>query len=506
MSDPPLLEARGLRKTYGGIKALAGVDFTCRPGEVQALVGENGAGKSTLIKLLTGAVVPDAGEIQVGAELFSPVRPLVPGVARDLGIVVIHQEFNLLPHLTVAENVFLGKMPSTSMGWVRKRETARRTGEILRRLGADVDPYDKPRSLSVASQQLVEIAKALAWDARVLLMDEPSAVLGGRNLERLFATVRTLRDSGVGVVYISHRLEEVFEIADRVTVLKDGMLVDTRPVEEANRGDLVRMMVGRSLERQFPERTARVGEPVLRMETVPPSHVVDRSPVSLEVRAGEILGIGGMVGSGRTRLLRSLFGLAEPLGKLRVVGRRGPRSPKDAIRLGIGFIPEDRKGEGLFIGKPVGFNMVAVAQGRLSRFGFARAEAERRVCTDLLTRLGIKTSGLSQTVGHLSGGNQQKVVLAKWMAANPRILMMDEPTRGVDVAAKAEVYAHMRSLTEQGLAIIMVSSEMPELLAMSDRIAVMRDGRIVGQLSADEATEERVIALATGEDLLEAAG
>ena len=494
-SPPPCaLRLHDVAKAFSGILALDGVSFELRRGEVHALVGENGAGKSTLIKIVTGAYVPDRGGIEVGGQTYAS---LGPEQARQLGIGVVYQEFNLLPELSVAENVFLGAQPTGRFGLLDSGARRRRTLVLLDRLGAHVDPDRLVKYLTVGEQQIVEIAKALAMDARVLIMDEPSAVLPSHDMDRLYAVIRALRADGASVIYISHRLEEVFLIADRVTVLKDGRSIMTRATRDVTRAELVNSMVGRDVTEQYPPPDAVLGDTLLEVRNLDVDGCVH--DVSLEVRAGEIVGLAGLGGSGRTTVARALVGLATiDAGELRVRGKPAPKNPAQAAAAGVALVPEDRKAHGLILSHSMRFNLSLPNLSRLVRAGLILL---RRVETALaersVQRLQIRPPAPEQLVENLSGGNQQKVVLAKWLAAQPRLIVLDEPTRGVDVGAKAEIYARMRELTRDGVGILMISSELPELLGMSDRVVVFHEGRISGELSRGEATEQAVMHLAT---------
>ena len=498
----PLLEMRVITKRFPGVVALADVSFECRAGEVHALVGENGAGKSTLIKLLSGVHEPDAGEITIGGESFEVVTP---DDARRLGIAVIYQDFNLVPELSVAENLFLGSEPRTLLGLVDFRALRARAEELLAQLRVRIDVRQPVSTLTVAQQQIVEIAKALAVDARLMIMDEPSAVIGGDELKQLFAVIESLRARGVGIVYISHRLEEVFRVADRVTVLKDGRVVGTKRIEETARGELVRMMIGRTLEEEFPPSSADRGETVLTVKDLAVDGVLQ--DVSFDLRSGEILGVAGLVGSGRTTLGLALCGVRRVRrGEIVIAGRRGrPRSPLAAIRRGIVYVPEDRKAQGVLLEQSVRFNVSLPVIGALSRLGLVRRRAEDRFAERIVRELDIRPPDPERMVQFLSGGNQQKVVLGKWLSSKPRVVVMDEPTRGVDVGGKVEIYARMRELTGRGVGILMISSELPEILAMSDRILVLHEGRVSGLVERERASEELIMSLATGQPVEEAA-
>jgi rhamnose transport system ATP-binding protein len=460
-----LLELTGISKAFAGVHALKGVSFDLRAGEVHALVGENGAGKSTLIKVITGAHLPDEGRIEVQG---CPVADLDPVRARDLGIAAIYQQPALFPDLTVAENIAIGLEPAG--GWRRVRWGHRRSRarNLLEKIGAAIDPETEVRSLSMPEQQLVEIARALGAEARILIMDEPTASLSDKEVDRLFRVIGDLKSHGVGIIYISHRLEELPQIADRVTALRDGVLVGTRRMEEVSRGDLIRMMVGRELSAVFPKTFVEPGGIVLEV-----SHLGCRAArvrdVSLHVRAGEILGLAGTI-----------------------------HSPTRAAALGIAYVPEDRRRHGVVLDMTTAANTTLATLRAVSRFGFLNFRQERAVAGNFVRQLGIKTPSLETRTGNLSGGNQQKVALARWLAANPAVLILDEPTQGVDVGAKAEIHRLMSELAGRGMAILMISSELPEILGMSDRIAVMHGGKIVGTVDRAGATQEAILELALG--------
>ncbi|MCX7599277.1 MAG: sugar ABC transporter ATP-binding protein [Armatimonadetes bacterium] len=490
----PALEVRGVSKFFPGVQALRNVDFTLRAGEVHALVGENGAGKSTFIKILPGALPKDAGIMRVFGQAYEPRSPWD---ALRAGISAIYQEFNLVPYLTVAENLFLGREPRRAGGLVDWRRLNAMARDVLMRLGMPLNPRAYVANLSVAGQQMVEIARALSVGARILLMDEPSAALTEHDLERLFEQVRRLRSQGVSVIYISHRLAEIFTIADRATVLRDGEVVGTRDVAGLQEMDLVRMMVGRQVETGSLAGGAPGQEPLLQVEGVSSGGMVH--DCTFEVRAGEIAGIGGLVGSGRTELARAIFGAAPRTGRVVVAGKvLPPGSPRAAIRAGLGLLPEDRKLQGLLLRMLVRENITLANVGAVACYGFISARRERAAARPLIADLDIRPPETDRAVMYLSGGNQQKVVLARWLFTRSQVLILDEPTRGIDVGAKAEVHMLMRRLTDQGAALLVISSELPELLKVSDRILVMREGSIVGVLAREEATEEKVMALATG--------
>ncbi len=492
-SDSPLLRVRGVTKRFPGVVALENISLDCWAGEVHALVGENGAGKSTLIKILAGAYAPDGGSIEFGGRRY---QALSPELARTIGISAIHQEFNLVPDMSVAENMFLGVELHNRAGVVNQRRMAERARERLARLGSRLDVTMPVSSLTVAEQQIVEIAKALLTDARLIVMDEPSAVLGGRELERLLEVVQALRQHGVAVLYVSHRLAEVFRVSQRVTVLKDGRLVGTHPTADATQDGLIRMMIGRSLTGGFPSATRPPGSVILTVRNLRVGSFL--KGVSFELHEGEILGIGGLVGSGRTTLARALFGAERYEGTVEVEGRpRRMRSPVVAIASRMSLVPEDRKQAGLVLGKTVRFNVSLPHVRRLSRLGVVLRALESRLVRALVDQVSLQPPDPDRDVAYLSGGNQQKVVLAKWLAQTPRIVILDEPTRGIDVGAKAEIYQQVRGLADRGAGLIMISSELLELLGMSDRILVLCEGRLTGELSKAAATEEALMQLAT---------
>ncbi len=498
----PILDMRQITKAFPGVVALDRVSFSCQAGEVHALVGQNGAGKSTLMKILAGALQPDSGEIRLKGQ---PVQIRSPRQAQALGISIIYQEFNLLPDLTVAENIFLGRPPRTRLGtvdWKRLRQEAR---AVLDRLGVQIDVDQPVRRIAVAEQQMVEIAKALSLHSDILVMDEPSAVLGGHELARLFEVIRTLKQQGVTIIYISHRLAEVFEIADRVTVLRDGQLVGVVSPREVSEGELIRMMIGQHLRETFPEARGEIGETVLEVSGLTRRGAFE--DVSFTIRRGEIVGLAGMVGAGRTAVARALFG-AEPVdaGEVLLDGQRVRiTSPQTGVSYGLALVPEDRKADGLVLGLSVRKNITLPILNRISHLGVLQEAQERRIVEEAVRNLDIRTPSLNQEVRYLSGGNQQKVVLAKWLSAAPKVIILDEPTRGIDVSAKFEMYQLIRNLAQRGAAILLISSELPEILGLSDRILVMHRGRIVGEFSREEATEEKVLALATGGSLEAAA-
>jgi rhamnose transport system ATP-binding protein len=493
----PLIELRGITKTYGGVRALDDVSFSIARREVHALVGENGAGKSTLVKILTGAVHPDGGAVVVEGE---PQRIADPQAAHRLGIVAMYQEPTVFQDLSVAENVFAGRHPRTGAHTVAWRTMKRQASEILADLGVDFGPDTPVRGLGVADRQLLEIAKALSSSARVLIMDEPTAALSPNEVEHLFATVRRLRERGVVIVFISHRLEEVTVLADTVTVLRDGKHVATRPGSGVGHDEIVRLMVGRSVDALFPKEKAEIGPVVFRAERLRRRGVF--SDVSFELRRGEIVGLAGFVGAGRTEVARALFGIDRlDSGRITIDGRPfRPRSPRAALRRGLAYLPEDRLHQGLVQPMSIAKNASMAVLPKLTPGGLLRPRRERALAQRFAEQLRIRATSVAQIVRSLSGGNQQKVVLSKWLAAEPRILILDEPTHGVDVGTKADVHRTISGLAAEGLTILLISSELLEILGMSDRVLVMREGRLVAELSRDEATEERVIQAAAGLD------
>lgn len=493
----PVLEMRGIAKAYPGVVALHSVDFSVRPGEVHALIGENGAGKSTLMKILAGADTKDSGQIFIdGKESHIDT----PQEAMRLGVSIIYQEFNLVPYMNAAENIFLGREPASVVpGLIDFGRMYSDAEKIIDELGVALDVRTPMNHLSVAQQQMVEIAKATSRKSRIIAMDEPSATLTDHELENLFGLIRRLKAEGVSIIYISHRLEEIFEIADRVTVLRDGELVATKDIAETNRADIIRMMVGRELSDSIPKIAAEARDVALEVRNLNRAGVLH--DINFQVRSGEILGIAGLVGAGRTEVARAIFG-ADPIDSGQIIMNGKPvtiHSPRRAISLGIGLVSEDRKALGLVLGMAVRENISLANLGVLSRLGFIKRRKEREIAESYVKDVLIKTPSIEQAVQNLSGGNQQKVVLAKWLFTKSKVLIFDEPTRGIDVGAKTEIYQLMNRLAAQGVAIIMISSELPEVLGMSDRTLVMHEGRIAGELSGKDATQERIMGLATGE-------
>ncbi|MBV9852289.1 MAG: sugar ABC transporter ATP-binding protein [Armatimonadetes bacterium] len=490
--SPPFVQITGLSKAYGGVQALADVSLTVETGEVHALVGENGAGKSTLIKCLSGVVRPDAGTVAVDG------APLPPGgirAAEGAGIIALHQESTAFPHLGAADNIFVGREPRRFGGLLDGPRMAQEAQALMERLGERIDLHRRLEELSPAQRQMVGIARALSRRSRLLIMDEPTASLSARETQTLFRIIRQLQAEGVSILYISHRLEEVFALAGRVTVLRDGRLVGTRPIGEVSRDELVRMMVGRDLQ-AFEREVGAAGETLLDVRGL--TRAGEFQDISFALRAGEIVGLAGLVGAGRSEVARAIFGVEPPAsGAVTVAGAPlPPGSVRAAVARGVALVPEDRQHQGLVLPLPVGVNLLLVVLGTLSLGGFRSARKEKTTVAGLMQELSVRAAGPSVPAGTLSGGNQQKLALGKWLAASPRVLLLDEPTRGVDVGAKAEVYRLIRQLARGGMATLVISSDLPEILALSDRILVMREGRLAGELSREEATEERILALA----------
>jgi rhamnose transport system ATP-binding protein len=487
-----ILALDGITKSFPGVRALSDISFDVREGEVHALLGENGAGKSTLIKIMSGVHRADTGTLKLDGK---EVDFASPQEAQAAGIATIYQELLLFPELTVAENIFMGHAPKTRFGTLDWPAMKQRARELLASLDIhDLDVTALVGSLSVGNKQRVEIAKALSHKARILIMDEPTAALTEHDVERLFRIVRLLRDRGVGVVYISHRLEEVFLLADRVTVLRDGTFVATKPVAATDHDDLIQMMVGRRIEQLFPKAATTPGAVVLELDQV--SFAPITRNVSLRLRAGEILGIAGLVGSGRSELAEVIFGMTPAeSGTIRIDGRPVTiASPSDAKHLGIAYVPEDRGRQGLVRPMPISENVSLASLSRVANRFFIDRRREAALAEESVERFQIRASGIGQIVGKLSGGNQQKVGLSKWLATEPRIIIMDEPTRGIDVGAKAEIHRLMGELAQKGLAILMISSELPEVLGMSDRVLVMRGGTIVAEVERADADQAGIAA------------
>lgn len=495
----PVVSLRGISKRFPGVLAVDKVDLDILPGEVHVVAGENGAGKSTLMKLLSQVERSSSGEILISNQ---PVTFRGPRHAQSLGVAMVYQEFALAPHLTVAQNLFLGREP-VRFGFVNRRTERRKARELLERVGLDIGPDRLVSTLSVAQQQRVEIAKALAIDARVMIMDEPTATLTEREIEELFSVIRELTTHGIAILYISHRLDEIFHIADRVTVMRDGCVVATLPVNELDEEKLIRLMVGRDIRDLYPKPEIDIGEVVLRVREVTRGNII--SGCSFDLRAGEILGFAGLVGAGRTELARVVFG-ADPIGsgKIELEGREiRIENPRTAIKAGIGYLTEDRKGEGLAL--ELGIDQNITLANLPMRYGLIDGGAERRIALYRKDQLNIRSHSIRRKVQLLSGGNQQKVVVAKWLETKARVLFFDEPARGIDVGAKVEMFELIGELAKEGRGIVLISSYLPELLNMCDRILVMREGHIAGEVNREAFSEERIIALATGAKEVDAA-
>jgi ribose transport system ATP-binding protein len=497
VQQKPFLEMRKIVKRFPGVLALNGVDFDVRPGEVHVLLGENGAGKSTLIKVLSGVYAPDAGEVLFDGQ---PIQIRNPHDAQRLGISTIYQEFNLVPEMSVGENIFLGREPMLSerLGIVNRRKLLQQTAEVLSAFDLQIDPSVTVKRLGIAQQQMVEIAKALSLNARVVVMDEPTAVLTTHEIDRLFRTIHDFKARGIAIIYISHRLEEVKLIGDRATILRDGAVINTVPVATTPVDQLIRMMVGRDLKDKFPKIAVQAGEEVLRVEKLHRKGVLH--DISFSLRRGEILGVAGLVGSKRTEMARAVFGVDKvDGGDIIVRGKRTEiQSPASAIRGRLALVPEDRKRQGILASMSVKENITLSMIERFTRSGLLDLRKERKIAQEFASSLRIATPSLDRWVMYLSGGNQQKVVIAKWLGTDADIFLFDEPTRGIDVGAKVEVYQLMNDLVKRGAAIMMISSELPEILGMSDRIIVMREGHIAGEFSRREANEENILNCALG--------
>ncbi|MEV5981090.1 sugar ABC transporter ATP-binding protein [Streptomyces sp. NPDC052114] len=495
MREPPVLAVHGLSKSFGAVRALQDVSLRLHAGEAHALAGENGAGKSTLIKTLAGVHRPDAGGLSLDGE---PVVFHGPADARDAGVAVIYQEPTLFPDLTVAENIFMGRGPRRSLRRVDHKATADAARSLFARLAVDLDPDQPARGLSIADQQIVEIAKALSLDARVLIMDEPTAALTGSEVARLFGVVRALREQGAAILFISHRLEEIFALCQRVTTLRDGTLISSESLDGLTEDDLVRRMVGRDLDELYPKQATRVGDIALSVRRLTREGVF--FDVSFDVRRGEIVGLAGLVGAGRSEVARAVFGVDRwDAGSVEVQGKALTNgAPSTAMAAGLALVPEDRRAQGLVMGMSIERNIALTGLRTTVRAGLVDRGAERSRALDWALRLQVKYARIADAVGTLSGGNQQKVVLAKWLATGPRVLIVDEPTRGIDVGTKAEVHRLLSELAADGVAVLMISSDLPEILGMADRVLVMHEGRLTAEIPRDAATEESVMAAATG--------
>ena len=492
------IEMRGIDKSFGGNAVLKNAGFLLDDGEVHALMGENGAGKSTLMKILTGVYTKDAGQVIVDGK---EVCYNNPQEAEKAGIVFIHQELNVLFDLTVEENMFLGKEIKKVFGICDRKAMRKRVQEILDMLGVDIDPTQRMDELSIGQQQMIEIAKALMVDAKVLIMDEPTAALTQSETEVLFKVVNSLRKKGVSIVYISHRMEEIFELCDRITILRDGTYIDTKRIAGIDMNDIVKMMIGREIGERYPVRNSKIGDVAFEVKNLNCPGAFEN--VSFEVRAGEVLGVSGLMGAGRTEIMQAIFGnMPNVTGQIFLDGKEiKNKNPQQAIENGIGFITEDRKVEGLMLEESIMKNISLANLGRISNGGVINKKKEQELVNKGIEELRIRCFGPQHECNNLSGGNQQKVIFAKWIYTNPKVLILDEPTRGVDIGAKKEIYNIINELAAKGVAIIMVSSELPEVLGMSDRVMVVREGEVRGILNKEEANQESIMTLATGGEL-----
>jgi rhamnose transport system ATP-binding protein len=497
--NAPALELRTISKAFGAVVALANASLTLRAGSIHALVGENGAGKSTIVKIIAGLYQRDTGDFDLDGE---SVNFTSTAQSKAAGIAVIYQEPTLFPDLSVTENIFMGRQPTLSLGRIDRKLMRQQALGLFARLGVRIDPDRPTQGLSIADQQIIEIAKAISLDARVLVMDEPTAALSGVEVDRLFAVARSLRDEGRALLFISHRFDEVFDLCDTVTVMRDGEYIDTSAIADTTVEQIVRRMVGRDVTTLFPKEDAVVGAEVLSVEGLTEAGIFH--DVSFTVRSGEIVALAGLVGAGRSEIARAVFGV-DPYssGTVRIGGARVPkRDPAAAMRLGLALVPEDRRKQGLVLESSVARNTTMAIRRGLARFGLLFSPAENSAAREWASRLEVKAATLDTEVGTLSGGNQQKVVLAKWLATNPKVLIVDEPTRGIDVGTKAEVHRLLSRLAGQGMAILMISSELPEVLGMADRVLVVREGRITAEIGRADATAESVMFAATHEGVV----
>ncbi|OSP09412.1 sugar ABC transporter ATP-binding protein [Microbacterium sp. LEMMJ01] len=497
MSSPttaPVLELADVQKAFGSVIALRSGTIAVRPGSIHALVGENGAGKSTLVKIVAGLYQRDGGVFRLRGE---DVDFTSTAQSKAAGVAVIYQEPTLFPDLSVTENIFMGRQPTGRFGRIDRKAMRHEVERLFTRLGVTIDPDRPAEGLSIADQQVIEIAKAVSLDATLLIMDEPTAALSGVEVERLFAIARSLRDEGRGLIFISHRFDEVFALCDTVTVMRDGAYIATSAIADTTVDELVHQMVGREVSELFPKQEATIGEPLLEVEGLTSPGLFHG--ISFSVRAGEIVGLAGLVGAGRSEVARAVFGVdGYREGSVRMEGRRiRPRRPVDAMRAGLALVPEDRRKQGLVIEAGVGGNITLAIRRRLARLGLLTTAMENRAAREWASRLEVKTHALDTVAATLSGGNQQKVVLAKWLATQPQVLLIDEPTRGIDVGTKSEVHRLLSQLAGQGMGILMISSELPEVLGMADRVLVMREGRITAEIPRSEATSENVMFAAT---------
>ena len=497
MGKECFVEMTGINKSFSGVHVLKDVHLNVRKGEVHALMGENGAGKSTLIKILSGVYSRDSGTVKVKGEEVAFANPKD---AEERGINIIHQELNIIPHLTVTQNMFLGKeLTYGKFGFLNKKAMKEATLESLKELGVtNINPEEPAGNLSVGQQQMIEIARALATKSELIIMDEPTAALTDREIEILFQVVNSLRERGVSIIYVSHRMEEIFQICDRITVLRDGEYIGTENIKDTSFDEVVRMMVGRELGERFPTRSSEIGEVIFEVEDLEIKNLFEK--VNFEVRAGEILGIAGLMGAGRTEIMETIFGYRKKSkGIVKLNGKELViKHPLDAIKAGLAFITEDRKDKGLVINASIRENIALTNINSISSKGVISKTRETELVNKLMKKLHVRAAGMNQEVKRLSGGNQQKVVIAKWIGINPKVLLLDEPTRGVDIGAKKEIYSIMNELSENGVAIIMVSSELPEVLGVSDRIMVIHEGKVTGVLNREEADQEKIMVAATG--------
>jgi rhamnose transport system ATP-binding protein len=491
----PVLALNGVTKTFPGVTALADVALELFAGKVTALVGENGAGKSTVVKILTGIYQPDGGTIEVDGV---PIRFATAQDAGDAGVTAIHQETVLFDELSVAENIFLGHAPRGRFGLIDTGAMVEKAREILEGIGASIDPRTRLRDLGIANKHLVAIARALSIDARVVIMDEPTAALSQKEIEELYALVEELKAQGKAILFISHKFDEIFRIADNYTVFRDGALVGSGAIGDVTEADLVKMMVGRDVSQIFPDRARNIGDDVLVVEGY--EHPTEFAGIGFTLRRGEILGLYGLVGAGRSEFMQALFGITRATGgTVRIDGKPAViRSPADAVSQGIVYVPEDRGKQGAITALPIFQNVTLPSLGRTSRNGFLKLAEEFKLAREYTARLDLRAASLDTNVGNLSGGNQQKVVIAKWLATQPKVIILDEPTKGIDIGSKAAVHEFMAELAAQGLAVIMVSSEIPEILGMSDRVIIMREGRIAAEVSGDDMTPETLVRHAAG--------
>ena len=495
MANDFLLEMNSISKFFPGVKALDNMSFDLKPGEVHVLIGENGAGKSTLMKILAGAYTPDGGELLVEGKKITRFDPIA---AQKNGIGIIYQEFNLVPYLSVAENIFIDHMPKKLGVFIDKKKMHDEAKKLLDSMAMSVDTHALANSITVAQQQMVEVAKALTHDLKILIMDEPTASLSDREIEQLFEIVESLKKRGIGIIYISHRLQEIPIIGDRVTILRDGKYICTRDVKDVETDELVKLMVGREIKDLYKRNRQEPGETVLKVENLSASEE-KLDDISLELKRGEIVGLSGLVGAGRTELARALFHVAEyDSGKIYMFGEEIDKklTPNQVINRGLSLLPEDRKRQGLSLILPISQNIVMASMGKLFPRGVVRSKTEKDVSDRYINDINIITPSREQLAGNLSGGNQQKVVLAKWLSTQADIIIFDEPTRGIDVGAKGEIYALMDKLVGEGKSILMISSELPEIIGMSDRIYVMKNRKIAKELQAGEATQELIISYA----------